>query len=296
MNKEVHQLEETVNSEPSASPPPQLGELLIAARERWDLSAADLARQLRLGLRQVQALEENRFEDLPGNTFVRGFVRNYARVVQTDPAVFLAAYEQHKPQLQQPSIEHNAEHIAFQRKTPPKWVWYLIALLLLALVTPLLIYLVLHDDDAAPKPFKPASSSTPSKLNTILESAGVVPMTLPPPQAVLQQASSNAASATQATLPIAPEKPLPAVTTTPVSGEANIQLSFDGDAWVEIRDQSGKIVFSQLNRRGDVQVVTGKRPFAVVVGNAGKVRIAYNGKPFDFTPFVNVSVARFKLE
>ena len=48
------------------APLPSLGELMIAARERWNLSAGDVARQLRLGLRQVEALEENRFEQLPG--------------------------------------------------------------------------------------------------------------------------------------------------------------------------------------------------------------------------------------
>ena len=93
-------------SEPVNAPDlPLLGTLLVAARERWNLSAADLARQLRLALRQVQALEEDRFDALPGNTFVRGFIRNYARVVQTEPDAFLDAYERSRPQVRQYDIE-----------------------------------------------------------------------------------------------------------------------------------------------------------------------------------------------
>lgn len=292
MNEEVQHLETAVEPTPA----PQLGELLIAARERCNLSAADLARQLRLGLRQVQALEENRFEDLPGNTFVRGFVRNYARVVQTEPAVFLNAYEHYRPRVQQPDIEFSNEKIAFPSKTVPKWTWYILVLLLMALVTPVLIYLLLHDDESVPKSLKPVSSSANSKANNAPQSAVLVPMTLPPPQAVLQHVAPSATSATQVTVAQSQEKPLPAAPTTAAIGDAKVQMNFDGDAWVEIRDKSGRIVFSKLSRRGEVQTVQGRVPLAVVVGNAGQVRIAYNGKPVDLTPFTKVNVARFKLE
>jgi cytoskeleton protein RodZ len=252
-----------------------------------------LARQLRLALRQVQALEENRFDDLPGNTFVRGFVRNYARVVQTDPAVFLEAYEHCRPQVEQPQVERRSEQIAFPRKSAPKWVWYLAILLLLLLVSPLVIYLALHDDESVPKSFKPASS----KASSVAKSAVVVPMTLPPPQAVLQHIAPSPASGTQETAAITPEKPLPSASpTSATNGAANVQLNFDGDAWVEVRDKSGKIVFSKLNRRGDVQALQGIPPLSVVVGNAEQVRIAYNGKPFVLTPFIQDNVARFTLE
>jgi cytoskeleton protein RodZ len=310
MNDEAQQLETQVEaaqiepaegeSTPLEPAQLQLGELLIAARERWNLSAADLARQMRLALRQVQALEENRFGDLPGNTFVRGFIRNYARVVQADPEPFLQAYEHSRPRQQQPEIEHSNAQIAFPNKTLPKWVWYLGALLVLALLSPLLIYLALHEDEAPSQVAKPASTVV-SPVPQALQEA---PLILPPPQAVLQNTSpglaSGPASGTQATIPMVPETPAaaakPPVPEPAASGEANVALSFEGDAWVEIRDKSGKIVFSKLSRRGETQAVQGKPPFSVVVGNAAQVRIAYNGKPFDLAPYIKVNVARFKLE
>ena len=277
---------------------PQLGSLLIAARERWNLSAADLARQLRLALRQVQALEENRFEALPGNTFVRGFIRNYARVVQTDPEVFLAAYERGRPQLPQPGIEISAGQMAFPSKTTPKWIWYSGAMLVVLVVSPLLIYLALHDDEA------PAQQRTKSANVTAepeQQAASDVPLSIPAPSAVLQNTTPSAASAALAAIPVAQNAQVasaPAAATEPstTNGAANVQLQFDGDAWVEIRDKSRKIVFSQLSRRGNSQVVQGKPPFSLVVGNANQVKVAYNGKPFDLTPHTRVNVARFKLE
>jgi len=266
----------------------KLGELLVASRERWNLSAADLARQLRLGLRQVHALEENDFDALPGNTFVRGFIRNYARVVQTEPEAFLEAYERSRPQLQQPVIERNSTHIAFQNTSTPKWVWYVVGFIVVLLASPLLIYLALREDEAS---LKALPTSSNSKLSAV-QPLPNVPLVLPPPQAVLQNVSIEAASGTQVTAAVTPNQP----PTVQVDGHANLLMNFSGEAWVEVRDKSGKIIFSQINSKGQEQTVQGTPPLTLVVGNAGKVRIAYNGKPIDLASHTKVDVARFKLE
>lgn len=272
---------------------PQLGELLVAARERWNLSAADLARQMRLGLRQVQAMEENDFDALPGNTFVRGFIRNYARIVQTEPESFLEAYERSRPQLQQPVIERNATRIAFQNTSTPKWVWYVMGFVVVLLASPLLIYLALRDDEAS---LKTLPTANPSKLSAVQQPPNM-PFALPPPQAVLQNVSIEPASSAQATTSMTPT--LSNIAAKPpvlTDGQADLLMHFSGDAWVEVRDKSGKIIFSQLSSSGQEQTVQGKPPLTLVVGNAGKVRIAYNGKPIDLAPYTKVDVARFKLE
>lgn len=252
---------------------PTLGELLVAARERWNLSAADVARQLRLGLRQVENLEANRFETLPGNTFVRGFIRNYAKVVQLDAAAFLDAYERCRPQLPPREIVAAAEHIKFSNKPTPKWVWYAAAVAVLAVTLPLLMYFALHDESLLAKPRAPARAA-----GSALPNPAQTPLALPAPQIVPQDAGLNPASGVAA------------------SDSAALSLRFDGDAWVEIRDQSGKKIFSQLSRAGSEQVVRGTPPFALVVGNAAQVRITYNGKPIDLAPYIRVNVARLTLE
>ena len=61
------------------------GASLKAAREARNLTVADVAAKLKLTARQVEALEEAQFEHLPSEVFVRGFVRNYARLVGVEP-------------------------------------------------------------------------------------------------------------------------------------------------------------------------------------------------------------------
>jgi cytoskeleton protein RodZ len=68
------------------------GGALRAAREKQKLSVQDIASQLRLGVRQVEALEADRYDKLPEPSIVRGFIRNYAKLLKIDSSPILAAY------------------------------------------------------------------------------------------------------------------------------------------------------------------------------------------------------------
>ena len=58
-----------------------VGEELAQARAALGMSVADVAQQLKFAARQIEALEQGRFEDLPTGTFARGMVRAYARLL-----------------------------------------------------------------------------------------------------------------------------------------------------------------------------------------------------------------------
>jgi cytoskeleton protein RodZ len=68
-----------------------VGMALREAREGMGLSVHDIANRVKFAPRQVEALEANDFANLPQATFLRGFVRSYARVLQLDEAVLIAA-------------------------------------------------------------------------------------------------------------------------------------------------------------------------------------------------------------
>jgi cytoskeleton protein RodZ len=63
-------------------------QMLRAAREERGLTIAEVAQHLKLTPRQVEAMEAGDLAHLPGPAFARGFVRNYARFLQLDPARF----------------------------------------------------------------------------------------------------------------------------------------------------------------------------------------------------------------
>ena len=87
--------EEILQSSTEAAPPPvSPGASLSAARNEIGLSVADVARSLRLSVRQIEAIEADDFDKLPGKTFLRGFVRNYAKLLNIDPEPLLEACQQ----------------------------------------------------------------------------------------------------------------------------------------------------------------------------------------------------------
>ncbi|MFZ6780084.1 helix-turn-helix domain-containing protein [Undibacterium sp. Ji83W] len=61
------------------------GAQLSAARVQLGLSLQQVADQLKLSQRQILALENNQFDDLPKMVIVRGFVRSYAKLLKLDP-------------------------------------------------------------------------------------------------------------------------------------------------------------------------------------------------------------------
>src|SRR5450830_743337 len=72
------------------------GALLKAAREQKKLTIEDISSRLRLSVSQVQALENDDFSILPSaSTMTRGFIRNYARLLEIDAEPVLQVYQGH---------------------------------------------------------------------------------------------------------------------------------------------------------------------------------------------------------
>jgi cytoskeleton protein RodZ len=67
------------------------GKLLAIARTAAGLSIAEVAAQIKLAPRQIEAIESDDFASLPPRAFVRGFIRNYARLLKLDPNRILSA-------------------------------------------------------------------------------------------------------------------------------------------------------------------------------------------------------------
>ena len=63
---------------------PGVGALMRSAREGLGDDLADVSRMLRIRLPHLQAIEDGRFEDLPGPAYAVGFVRTYAEHLGLD--------------------------------------------------------------------------------------------------------------------------------------------------------------------------------------------------------------------
>ena len=77
-----------------------LGRFLQEARAAKEIDLRDAAQQTRISVQYLKALEEEDFGKLPGEVFVKGFLKNYGRFLNLDEADLLKRYAELKPQPQ----------------------------------------------------------------------------------------------------------------------------------------------------------------------------------------------------
>ncbi len=285
----------------AAGPPP--GGRLAEARQAQNLTPADVARQLKLSVWQVEALESGRFEQLPGPIFVRGFIRNYARLVKIDPNELLHALGDSIPQSAPRAAVEPSPDIPFPVAGGPPWPALAAAV---AVVVGLLAAYEFYWNEPEPRPVRADAAVAPAPVAQPAPAAAQAAATAssrPAPAADTQAALpsialANALQATPDTRPVAVADPQADAEKerTPGPGERQVKLAFDQESWVEIRDRNERIIFSQLNRPGTQQSVNGMPPFSIVVGNAQGVRMTYAEKPVDLAPHTRTDVARLILQ
>jgi len=69
-----------------------VGQHLKGLREAKRMSLAEVSRTTRVPVASVERIEADRFDELPGEVFVRGFLRAYARALEVSPDDILARY------------------------------------------------------------------------------------------------------------------------------------------------------------------------------------------------------------
>ena len=265
------------------------GATLRHARESAGWSIDMVAQQLKLAPRQVHALEEDDFAQLPGRTFVRGFMRNYARLMHLDADALLSALPESAvaPSLDRPTLTPTARtmgDLPSEAAAKPSSARWAIPLALIAIAAIVLAYefgrpllergrseLASRTSQAPPKPV-PASPAPVAET----------PVATPPGPATAQAAPQ--AEPPTIAAPLAPGTETPLV------------FVFRGTSWIEVRDAKGAIVLSTMGYPGATHAVGGNFPLEVTLGNAEAVTVTMHGAPFDTTPYVKQNVAKFQIK
>jgi len=266
------------------------GTLLRVARESAGMSIDAVAQQLKLAPRQVQALEDDAFAQLPGRTFVRGFLRNYARLVHLDADALLASLPDAaaSPSLDRPSLSTTTRvmgELPADLPGKPSNARWAIPLALAAIVAIAVAY-----QFARPLAEKGRAAFAERNAAT---STGATPVAPEPPPAAA--APPPAAEAAPAPVDAAPPTAAPAPTAA-ASGDTPLVFVFRGTSWIEVKDARGSIVLSTMGYPGATHAVGGALPLDVVLGNAEAVTVTLRGTPYDTSAHVKQNVAKFTVK
>jgi len=288
---------------PSGTDVTSIGAKLAAAREALDLSVADVARQIKISVPQVEALEANDLSRLPRSpVIVKGFLRNYAKLVHLDPDALLGTPQYTARASGRGTAGETLDYAPLEDRSR-SWgkPFAAVILALIAVVVgyasytnqDLLRLVGVKDEEAGPATAPVETRRTPAAA----------------PEAAKTASAPTTTEAAPPVSPFAPAEQAPAlVTSTPlradasptaaaVSGQGIVHFTFNKESWVEIRDRDGTRIFSQTNKPGTVQSVQGIPPLQLVVGNASGVKVTWNEQPVDLAPYtVKADIARFTLE
>lgn len=305
------------------------GGALRQARETQGLSVQEVASNLRLGPKQIEAIETDHFEKLPEPTIVRGFIRNYAKLLKINAEPLLDAYTVIVPSsIQYELTVKPTSNMLVTSGDKPKtssYIWAGLAALLA-----LGAWLFYQNYIEKPSPTKPSAnieSSTKEALEPLPETA------LPAAERATQEASSLQPSIELTLPPTADIRPSPpstdltavpannvnpaaitpnaiSVVATPVApmpaaepafaaapaGMAKLEFNATQETWVNIVDASGREIYNKTIFAGSRESMDVKPPVDVTVGNAGATSLNMNGKAINLAPHSRNNVAHIKLE
>ena len=230
------------------------GERLKREREKRKVSLDEIALSTKIGTRMLHALEEEKFEQLPGGIFNKGFVRAYARHLGLDEeqtiADYLEAAGETAPKRFEPTPEVRIlpAREAESEKLPKTVPWGMLAagLLILALVLSVWSYFRRDQREAsAPEPVRAAAPNS----NDNKQGAGTLsPVQTPPaqhhPSAILDAKPINA----------------------------------NDDSWVAIAADGKTVAADSLLTGGTTKTIQANREIVIKAGNVGALEISFNGK------------------
>lgn len=279
MSKELPVI--NAESVPLFEPVSGLGGVLRAAREKSGIDIEEVARKLCLSPRQLAALEADDVRVLPSSTFTRGFIRNYARLLNLDADPLLAVYRDMLPQSGDGnSISLHSEGIPILVGDRKAWVPYLLASVLIGVVGGAwLAYMEWSERQPQSAVVTPAVKNVSEQQATVPAPAPATELS-PPPVLETPAASDALPSSSQAAVP----------------AKSQLAMSFTQQSWVRILDHDSVEIFSKIKPAGSEELAEGQPPFKIEIGNAAGVQLTYNGQPVDLAPHTKANVSRLTLE
>lgn len=300
-----------------------LGRILAQERERQGLSRTEVAHRLHMSASQVEAIESGEYARLPQGPFLRGFVRNYGKLLGLEADTLLSQLAQVAPPNRAPDIVVPSQNIRFdplgERLASPYVKAGVLAVVVVAMAfTAMYWWLFIRPTPPATQVKKAAAGKSTAEAmrggppQQIAAAPIAAPDPVPPSPAPTMSEPGEPARTEPSRAEAAKVEPSRAQSAAAKAeaakadaakadaarraGLRTLRLRFHAESWVEVRDAQGTVLFSRLNAGGSEAEVAGRPPLSVVVGNAPEVDATYEGRDFPLEPHTKVAVARFTLE
>jgi cytoskeleton protein RodZ len=253
----------------------RVGAELRATREQLGWQLPDMAQNLRIRLPYLQAIEDGRVSDLPGNAYAVGFVRAYATTLGLDADEVARLFRAEAQEV------NRQTKLAFPAPVPDRGVPAGVVVLL-GVVIAGAAYVGWYRYTAREQGPAQVVAAIPERLTPLLPQP-VAPATPPPisPQVA-------AILPLQPAAPVAPVAPAPAPVLAPFPAtiaplpppepaDTRILLRANADSWTQVREKQGQILLNRVMHGGETWPVPAKPNLLLTTGNAGGIEVLVDG-------------------
>jgi len=212
-----------------------LGEYLRKHREKADLSLKEISSITRIRCEYLKALESEHFDKIPGEFFVRGYIKEFLKAISIDPTEALRLYdEQRKASL---AVEQEPLPPPRRIRVSPQVLLYPVAVLLIVIP---LIMLYPHNKGPGDLEKKVSKESKIDRVVTMIPN------------------------------PVAPAE-------ADYTNKHVLEIRAIEDTWIYLKIDDN-LSYSMILKPGQNRIWTGDRQFILKVGNAGGIRLTFDGK------------------
>jgi len=298
------------------NPPTQelsVGQTLRQEREKRQLSLEQAAQQLKLRVEILHNLELDQPDKAILPTFMRGYLKSYARFLKLPEQALLIRFEQqHQVKSAPVKTMRTFSNRSAKQRTEARYMW-LTWLIVLVLLVSLAVWFwqsarenKLLQSDALPGPAQTVLAPTaelvseqplsavelttvePELTTSEPETPTELDVTALPPAAQQQLEQLNQALQQEEAVSAVSEQP-------PQSLHDRLKMTFSDNCWIDVLDANGDRIAFGTKQAGYVMELNAKGPFVITLGNPGVVSIELNDQPYDMSRFPGNRVAKFTL-
>ncbi|MFC3150228.1 RodZ domain-containing protein [Litoribrevibacter euphylliae] len=296
-----------------------VGKILASARSEQGMTTDMVAARLCLTEGYIKALEAGQYETLPGDTFIRGYLRNYADIVGLNGEELVRIYiEQQNSAREAEALEASQRQKSSGSNKLPILGLAIVILVVIAVV----IGLGMEEgknsqSDSTSTATEPEISSSEAENVQSVEansSLDVVEETTPESRLDEEQPSDPVTSdesevTEEMSVNEQPEQDmLESVSEIEADSEdlqaeeqvladvkEELSFTFTGDCWYQVVDSTGAKLAERTKSAGDTSSVEGIPPFTITLGDTTAVELMFQGQSVDLSPYFERKSARFKV-
>ena len=301
------------------------GATLSNERKKQNLTEREVADRLKITLSKLRDIEKDNYNSFPAQIYLRGYLKNYARLLNISEQLVIESYEANagnliKEESYTPPQDNTAEPQS--RKGLFVLIAACVAAILLALLFAQLTKTPAGSDDAASMFEQATEEPVDSSLDNIeIEQTPLTVETLPSiideaEPAINAQGEDGVMATDTDVIEVSseavellaskvtavelinlsnPELEAPAPQAEVVSLVDVLDFRFIAQCWIEVRDSAGSLLYSGLENAGSQRLIEGDAPFQVVIGNVDGAELSINGETVALQAPVNGRALRMQV-